>query len=110
MSSDNKCPWWDACGIAGARGCSTCPPGYANDGCTCRRDPDIFAKKSYGRGGGWVPNACSDGREYDAGLCYRQCGTAGFTGVGPVCWGTCPAGWNDDGATCRKPLNILVKY
>jgi hypothetical protein len=36
-SSDNRrCPWYDKCGLFGARGCSVCPSGWKNDGCTCR--------------------------------------------------------------------------
>lgn len=110
ISSDNSaCPWWDTCGLTTNRGCSVCPAGYQNDGCTCRKDPHIFAKSSYGRGAGWVPNACAGNQQYDAGLCYTPC-SDGYHGVGPVCWGNCPAGYDDDGATCRRPLSILVKY
>jgi hypothetical protein len=32
---------------------------------------------------------CAPGDDYDAGLCYPKC-RSGFTGVGPVCWGTAP--------------------
>ena len=32
---------------------------------------------------------CPPDYEYDAGLCYKKC-TYGYTGVGPVCWGTAP--------------------
>jgi len=38
----------------------------------------------------------------DAGLCYPDC-AENFTGVGPVCWGTCPPGYNDIGALCSFP-------
>ncbi len=31
-----------------------CPAGYTNDGATCRKPGDIDAKKSYGRGAGWL--------------------------------------------------------
>lgn len=110
IASDNSaCPWYDVCGIALERGCSTCPAGFQNDGCTCRIDAWIFAKASYGRGGGETPTDCGPGREYDGGLCYRQCRPE-FNGVGPVCWGQCDAGYDDHGGTCYRPPNILVKF
>lgn len=90
FSGDNsQCPWYDVCGLTLAPGCSTCPAGYANDGCTCRRDAQMFYKSSYGRGAG-RPMACNPSLEFDAGLCYNSC-RAGYDGVGPVCWGLCPA-------------------
>lgn len=33
-----------------------CPEGYADDGALCRKDAHIFAKNSYGRGVGTIPN------------------------------------------------------
>jgi hypothetical protein len=90
FASDNsRCPWYDKCGLTFAPGCSRCPAGYRNDGCTCRRDVHIFGKPSYGRGVG-KPMSCSSSLQYDAGLCYPHC-RSGFDGVGPVCWGSCPA-------------------
>lgn len=44
---------------------------------------------------------CADGYEMDAGLCYRQCGENADR-VGPLCWGTCPAGWVSCGMGCAK--------
>jgi len=44
---------------------------------------------------------CKAGEQQDAGLCYKPCST-GYTGVGPVCWGGCPAGWSQCGAACAK--------
>jgi hypothetical protein len=85
----------------------TCPAGYSDDGGTCRRDPSISVKKSYWRGVGAV-FSCGDGCEYDAGLWYKKC-DAGFHGVGPVCWGICPAGYSDDGGTCRRDAHIFAK-
>lgn len=108
-ANTSTCPWWDACGLVGARGCSTCPAGFNNDGCTCRRDVDIFAKESYGRGVGTVPNACGAGMQLDAGLCYQPCRT-GFNGAGPVCWDTCPAGYGDHGATCYRDPYVITKF
>ncbi len=83
-----------------------CPSGYKNDGATCRKPVDIFGKKSYGRGVGKALHTCGSGKEKDAGLCYTQC-KKGYNGVGPVCWGSCPAGTRNDGATCRKPAHIF---
>jgi hypothetical protein len=83
-----------------------CPDGYADDGATCRRDPSILAKENYGRGVG-TPVPCGS-KEYDAGLCYTPC-SAGFHGVGPVCWASCPEGYADDGGTCRKDAHIFAK-
>ena len=44
---------------------------------------------------------CAEGYEMDAGLCYRQCGENADR-VGPLCWGTCPAGWVSCGMGCAK--------
>jgi len=88
---------------------STCPAGFQNDGCTCRIDAWIFAKESFGRGVGTIPTDCGPGRDYDAGLCYPRCRT-GFTGVGPVCWGSCPEGYADHGATCYRDPQVITKY
>jgi hypothetical protein len=80
---------------------ASCPPGYIDDGATCRLN-NILAKESYGRGVGTVPTVCGSGRELDAGLCYPTC-QAGYNGVGPVCWQRCPSGFRNDGAYCGKP-------
>jgi len=42
---------------------------------------------------------CKSTEQQDAGLCYKPC-SAGYTGVGPVCWGGCPSGWTQCGAAC----------
>src|ERR1044072_5306631 len=90
VSADNsQCPWYDKCGLTFARNCSKCPNGYINDGCTCRINVDIVAKRTQGRGAG-VGMSCGPAQDYDAGLCYNKC-PAGTSGVGPVCWGECPA-------------------
>lgn len=52
-ANTSKCPWYNKCGLGDD--CSTCPSGYENDGCTCRRDPYIYAQESYGRGAGTTP-------------------------------------------------------
>ena len=89
-ANNSSCPWYDKCGLTFAKGCSKCPVGYINDGCTCRMNVQIWAKKSYGRGAG-TPMHCPASRpDNDAGLCYEACG-ADQTGVGPVCWYDCPA-------------------
>eukprot|EP00455_Lapot_gusevi_P006858 TRINITY_DN12947_c0_g1_i5.p1 TRINITY_DN12947_c0_g1~~TRINITY_DN12947_c0_g1_i5.p1 ORF type:complete len:323 (+),score=112.91 TRINITY_DN12947_c0_g1_i5:56-970(+) len=98
-SADNhNCPWYDKCGLTFAKGCSKCPSDAHNDGCTCRIDPKVYAKDSYGRGAG-KPLGCGQ-QQYDAGLCYDYCKTS-FSGVGPVCWQECPANLSySDGALC----------
>ncbi len=88
-ANNSKCPWYDTCGVTFAKGCSTCPAGFTTDGCTCRRDVHIFGKASYGRGAG-APRQCNSALDADAGLCYNKC-NSGYDGVGPVCWGYCPA-------------------
>ena len=55
LSADNsRCPWYDKCGLALSKGCSSCPAGFHNDGCTCRKDVEIFAARTYGRGAGFL--------------------------------------------------------
>jgi hypothetical protein len=88
-ANNSACPWYDTCGLTFAKGCSTCPSGYVDDGCTCRRDVSIIAKSSYGRTAG-QSMTCSANLQYDAGLCYTPC-DPGYSGVGPVCWSSCPA-------------------
>ena len=86
--------------------------------------PDYYNTEPGGGGyevGSSTPHTCAsrdDGRtELDTGLCYRPCAN-GFNGVGPVCWAIsknigvgkpvglepCPAGWVNDGLTCRQPI------
>jgi hypothetical protein len=107
-ADNSKCPWYDKCGLTTNKGCSKCPEGYHNDGCTCRRDANIYGKKSYGRGAGTPPKSCGVGKNYDAGLCYKQC-KPNYKGVGPVCWGECPKGFADHGATCYIGTNIIIR-
>src|SRR5450755_25666 len=38
---------------------SVCPDGFHDDGALCRKDADIFAKSSYGRGAGNIPSSCN---------------------------------------------------
>jgi hypothetical protein len=62
-------------------------------------------------------STCDPSQEKNGLLCYPKCKT-GMKGVGPVCWAnlqdvgvgtpvqleSCPAGWVNDGLTCREPL------
>jgi hypothetical protein len=79
-----------------------CPTGYTDDGALCRLDAHIFAKASYGRGGG-TGLICAANQEAQGGLCYPRC-IASHYGVGPVCWQRCPAGYADHGATCFRHI------
>lgn len=61
--------------------------------------------KSHGRGFGSIPKglfsknkSCAEGKEMSGGLCYDKC--AQGTGVGPVCWGSCPAQTKQCGVLC----------
>jgi len=78
-------------------GCCICSPdcqeGMTDIGISC-------AKKSYGRGVG-LPLTCSEAEDYDSGLCYKLC-QDGFKGIGPICWGSCPVGYDKCGALCLK--------
>ena len=88
-----------------------CPSGYTNAGLFCaltaRPTPAGFSgtyldpmKNTYARGAGTIPTGC-DGKQYDAGLCYQNC-RAGYSGVGPVCWGSNPPGWTGCGMGSAK--------
>lgn len=64
-------------------------------------------KVSVPRGVGTIP-ICAPDHDKDAGLCYDKC-SAGWNGVGPVCWQPCPEGYKSDGVTCRKDAHIFKK-
>jgi hypothetical protein len=86
-----------------------CPSGFVDDGLTCRKPGDIYAKDSYGRGVGTLPDIrgrCSGDRTKQDGLCYKRC-RDGYRGRGPVCWRTCDDGYRDDGAFCRRDPVII---
>lgn len=85
-----------------------CRSGYKDDGAVCRKDADIFAKDSYGRGVGRPMPCGGNYPELDAALCYVKC-RDGYVGRGPVCWRYCPEGYKDDGGTCRKDAEIYKK-
>ena len=83
----SRCPSYDLCGLTLAKGCSVCPSGFTNDGCTCRRDAHIFSKQSYYRGAG-SPLQCSAALDEDAGLCYAHCAN-GYDSAATTCYGPC---------------------
>lgn len=91
--------WYPKCGEhfhnVGCCVCSPdCPEGMTDIGISCQKD-------SYGRGAG-VPMVCGPNEFNDAGLCYAEDCKAGFLGLGPVCWGSCPEGYTSCGALCLK--------
>lgn len=79
---------------------AACPPGFTDDGATCRLH-QVVAKSSYGRDVGQLPTNCGS-RHYEDGLCYADC-PSGYGGAGPICWEHCPSSYRDDGAFCAKP-------
>jgi hypothetical protein len=46
------------------------------------------------------------GADKSGALCYPNC-REGYTGVAFVCWENCPPGYHDDGAFCRKDVDII---
>jgi hypothetical protein len=66
----------------------------------------VRANDSYGRGVGTVPSNCGAGEELDHSRCYPTCRVTYF-GEGPICWHRCPAGYLDDGLTCRRDAYII---
>lgn len=111
----DKCK--DGYGGAGPMCWEHCPSGYHDDGATCRKDPHVVGKPSaYGRGAGyaiWDEKKCnrehSQGCEKDGAMYYPRC-KPGFHKVGCcICSPDCPAGYHDDGATCRLPGDIKGK-
>jgi hypothetical protein len=88
-----------------------CPSGYTNAGLFCalsaRPTPAGYSgtyldpmKNTYGRGAGTIPNNCGT-KQNQAGLCYNAC-PSGSSGVGPVCWMSCPRGTVSCGLGCAK--------
>lgn len=57
------------------------------------------------------PAKCPAGYVNDAGLCYKKC-DANSTGVGPVCWASCPVirgkQWVECGAGCAEDSTACV--
>lgn len=67
-------------------------------------DDNICWRESYGRGAGTIPTGCSNGKEYENGLCYTKCTRPGFEGGGgPLCLAKCPSNFTDTGLHCLKP-------
>lgn len=64
-------------------------------------------KDSYGRGAGGILK-CGKSLEQNGLLCYPKC-KDGFKGVGPVCWGTCPASLTPCGIFCLKDTSCGMK-
>jgi hypothetical protein len=91
-ANNDRCPWYDKCGLTFSRGCSTCPSGYSNDGCTCRINAHIFAKDTYTRGVG-RPMSCAAEKER----------------IGALCYGACPAGYKADGVFCTASQETCVE-
>jgi hypothetical protein len=101
---DDKCGtgWLDWSKSKPAKGCSVCPAGYHNDGCTCRIDAQATAR-TRDVGIGLAGSGCAAGYTKDPSglLCYPTCKT-GYQMVGPVCWNkSCPTDYPEQcGASC----------
>ena len=83
-----------------------CPPGYFNDGLTCRLGGDIIDQDDYWRPVGALPTACGDGNEYVGGLCYPEC-IDGYEGFVTMCLEYCAPGFTDTGLYCHKDGSII---
>lgn len=86
---------------------ASCPKGFVDEGLTCRKPEQLVAKASYGRGAGKPVTACPEGKVAHNGACYEPC-RPGTTGVGTVCWGSCPDGYADAGGICHIDLVARV--
>lgn len=58
---------------------------------------DLSCAKKIELGEPTIVDGCPNGKEYQAGLCYKPC-EDGYHGVGPVCWSNTPNGWVNCGA------------
>ncbi len=74
----------------------SCPSGYTNDGLTCRLPGNIVAQSITSRAGDAVVRP------------YPAC-RSGYTEFGFDCHSVCPAGYADDGLTCRKDPIVYSK-
>lgn len=64
---------------------------------------DVCWKATDPRGVGEIPGECDWNLQGKSGLlCYPKCGS-GFYNIAGVCWASCPTGYRDDGAFCRRP-------
>jgi Fascin domain len=90
------------CEMSGAIAYPKCQPGYRAVGCCiCRPEVpncaalglngnvDLSCAKKVTVGDPQL-GTCAAGEQRDAGLCYQGCKPA-YSGVGPACWGQCPA-------------------
>ncbi len=103
-------PRGQGCEQSGALWYPRCRQGFSGEGPVCwsttrctggTTDAGFFCTKNSYVQAPITPN-CGTGKDYDAGLCYDTCKT-GYNGIGPVCWGTCPAVMGTDcGAMCGK--------
>jgi hypothetical protein len=74
-------------------------------------DPEICWMRTTTRGVGTLANTCSDPTypERDGMLlCYEKCKPGYSNTTVFTCGQTCPAGWGDEPATCRKPGSYSV--
>ena len=90
------------CEMSGAIAYPKCRPGFRAVGCcVCRPEVPDCAALGLNAGvdlscakrvavGSPAVGTCASGEQRDAGLCYAGC-KASYSGVGPVCWGQCPA-------------------
>ena len=104
---------------------TSCPTGYTNAGLLCGLNtPAVpagyeamitgpaasgldLSRQIYDRGIGNAPTLCDTNKEKDAGLCYPTC-KPNYSGIGPVCWGQCPAGWVGCGMGCARNSNACA--
>jgi len=72
--------------------CYRAPVTRGMDAMTCNADEYLSGARCYPKPQG---ASCKSTEDFDAGLCYPKC-SAGFYGVGPVCWQYCPNGLQTD--------------
>ena len=85
-----------------------CDPNFKSDGATmCYKQYSDFSSgtitsitKNITMNTGVPISTCSNGNEKSGALCYPQC-NQGYSGNGPVCWGSC-GNDIDEGALCRE--------
>ena len=101
-----------------------CQEGYTDDGAFCRKPHDITNRDSYHRdeypwkfgdglndAGMWSRCESDHGSgncEKDDAVVYAKC-RAGYEAAVNYCWQSCPAGYTNDGATCRRDADIYAK-
>lgn len=97
-----------------------CKPGYSSVGCCiCRPAVPNCVQLGLNPGvdlscakkiiiGDPKPALCKSDQDKDAGLCYQKCKPT-FKGVGPVCWGTPPAGWVECGMGAATTSKVCAE-